>query len=122
MDCYKKADRVVEAEYRVPMHCNACERRVGRAISKLKGVETVMTDMAEDRVVVIGKIDPHKVLKKLRKKTGKKVELVGNEDEEEEMNCSGEEGSMSYWRDHYYGDGENHMMFNDENTNSCTIM
>lgn len=29
--------QVVEAEYRVPMHCNACERRVGRAISKLKG-------------------------------------------------------------------------------------
>ncbi|KAG6431118.1 hypothetical protein SASPL_109193 [Salvia splendens] len=86
MDCYKKADRVVEAEYRVPMHCNACERRVGRAISKLKGVETVMSDMAEERVVVIGKINPHKVLKKLKKKTGKKVELVVNEDDEEEMN------------------------------------
>lgn len=81
-----------------------------------------MTDMAEDRVVVIGKIDPRKVLKKLKKKTGKKVELVVNEDDEEEMNCSGEEGTMSYWRDHYYGDGETHMMFNDENTNSCKIM
>ncbi|XP_057773736.1 heavy metal-associated isoprenylated plant protein 19-like [Salvia miltiorrhiza] len=125
-DQMKKADEVVEAEFKVPMHCNACERRVAKAISKLKGVETLMTDMANDRVVVIGRINPEKVLKKLKKKTGKKVELVVNEDQdaedgEEGMNCNGEEG-MGSWQDHYYGDGETHMIFNDENANSCTIM
>lgn len=77
-----------------------------------------MTDMTEDRVVVIGRIDPEKVLKKLKKKTGKKVELVVNEDQDAE---DGDEG-MGSWQDQYYGEGEAHMMFNDENANSCTIM
>ena len=38
-----------------------------------------MTDMNKHKVVVTGKIDPQKVLKKLRKKTGKKVEIVKND-------------------------------------------
>lgn len=78
-----------------------------------------MTDMMEDRVVVTGRIDPEKVLKKLKKKTGKKVELVVNENEDAE---NGDEEAMDTWQDHYYGDGETHLMFNDENVNSCTIM
>lgn len=79
-----------------------------------------MTDMMEDRVVVTGRINPEKVLKKLKKKTGKKVELLGNENEDGEN--GDEEEDMGSWQDHYYGDGETHMMFNDENANSCTIM
>ncbi|PON80260.1 Heavy metal transport/detoxification superfamily protein [Parasponia andersonii] len=40
--------------------------------------------MNNHKVVVTGKIDPQKVMKKLRKKTGKKVEIVinGNEDKD----------------------------------------
>ncbi|XP_047979485.1 heavy metal-associated isoprenylated plant protein 19-like [Salvia hispanica] len=124
---HTRADKVVKAEYMITMDCNACARRVAKAISKLKGVEKFMTGMTDDRVVVIGRINPEKVLKKLKKKMGKKVELVVNEDQddedgdEKENNCSGEEG-MGSWLDHYYGDGEIHMMFSDENANSCTMM
>ncbi|KAG6432203.1 hypothetical protein SASPL_103777 [Salvia splendens] len=124
---HKRADKVVKAEYMVPIHCNACARRVAKAISKLKGVEKFMTGMTDDRVVVIGRINPEKVLKKLKTKMGKNVVLVVNEDQEDgdgdeaEMNCSWEEG-MGSWQDHYYGDGETHMMFSDENANSCTMM
>ncbi|KAH6769848.1 AWPM-19-like family protein [Perilla frutescens var. hirtella] len=115
----------VEVEYEISMNCNACERRVVKAISKVKGVEKFTTDMMNNRVVITGRIDPEKVLKKLEKKTGKKVELVmENQDAEnggdEEMNSSVE--VMGSWQDHYYGDGEAHMMFSDENANSCTIM
>lgn len=78
-----------------------------------------MTDMMEDRVVVTGRIDPEKVLKKLKKKTGKKVELVVNENEDAEN--GDEEDAIDTWQDHYYGD-ETHLVFNDENVNSCTIM
>ncbi|KAH6816780.1 hypothetical protein C2S51_021600 [Perilla frutescens var. frutescens] len=90
------------------------------------GVEKFTTDMMDNKVVITGRIDPEKVLKKLKKKTGKKVELLvmENQDAEnghdEEMNSSVE--VMGSWQDHYYGDGETHMMFSDENANSCTIM
>lgn len=39
--------------------------------------------MKKNLVVVTGWIDPMKVKKKLKKKTGKRVEIVRNEDEEE---------------------------------------
>ncbi|XP_038874702.1 heavy metal-associated isoprenylated plant protein 19 [Benincasa hispida] len=58
------------------MHCKACERTVAKAISKFKGVEKFVTDMGKHKVVVMGKFDPQKVMKKLRKKTGKAVEMV----------------------------------------------
>ncbi|XP_028759867.1 heavy metal-associated isoprenylated plant protein 19 [Neltuma alba] len=70
--------KVIVIEFKVSMHCNACERSVAKAISKCKGVEKFTTDMKKHRVVVTGQIDPKKVLKKLKKKTGKKVEIVGN--------------------------------------------
>lgn len=77
-----------------------------------------MTDMTNHRVMVTGRIDPQKVLKKLKKKTGKKVELVV-QDEDDIISAVEVEDS---WLDHYYGDNEMHMMFNDENANSCSIM
>ncbi|KAH6808583.1 hypothetical protein C2S51_026366 [Perilla frutescens var. frutescens] len=89
------------------------------------GVEKFTTDMMNNKVVITGRIDPEKVLKKLKKKTRKKVELLvmENQDAEngrdEEMNSSSVE-VMGSWQDH--GDGEAHMMFSDENANSCTIM
>lgn len=86
------------------------------------GVEMFATDMMNDRVVVTGRIDPEKVLKKLKKKTGKKVEILDNENQAAENGGKEEENVMDSWEDHYYGDGEAHMMFNDENANSCTMM
>ncbi|KAL7105116.1 hypothetical protein ACP275_07G024700 [Erythranthe tilingii] len=124
-----KAEKVVVvAEYKVSMHCNACERIVAKAISKMKGVETFTTDMTNHRVVITGKINPHKVEKKLKKKTGKKVELlVGEEDDEDrerkhERENGAEQAMDDSWPVHYYGDGEIHMVFNDENANACSMM
>lgn len=77
-----------------------------------------MTDMTNHRVVVTGRIDQQKVLKKLKKKTGKKVELVVQDKDDEQITAEVEDS----WLDHYYGDNEMHMMFNDENANSCSIM
>ncbi|KAL3626195.1 hypothetical protein CASFOL_029744 [Castilleja foliolosa] len=122
--------KVVEAEYKISMHCNACEKSVAKVISKIKGVETFITDMTNHKVVITGTIDPHKVLKKLKKKTGKKVELLvedRNANDEEEVQLGFEDSDnqeqiMDSWLVHYYGDGETHMMFNDENPNACSIM
>lgn len=79
--------------------------------------------MNQHMVVVTGRIDPKKVLKKLKKKTGKKVEILSNKDEESysesdrlviippfpfENNCCIETEDL--------------MMFSDENPNACSIM
>ncbi|KAL2552290.1 Heavy metal-associated isoprenylated plant protein 19 [Forsythia ovata] len=71
-----KVDKVVVAEFKISMHCNACERSVAKAISRIKGVEKFVTDMKNHKVVVTGKINPMKVVKKVKKKTGKKMEFV----------------------------------------------
>ncbi|GER37448.1 heavy metal transport/detoxification superfamily protein [Striga asiatica] len=121
-------DLDVVAEYKISMHCNACEKSVAKVISKIKGVEKIVTDMTNNKVVVTGKIDPHKVLKKLKKKTGKRVELLfledpnAKKDEEERIEDNNKQVMMNSWMVHYYGEGEMHMMFNDENPNACWIM
>ncbi|XP_073029815.1 heavy metal-associated isoprenylated plant protein 19-like [Primulina eburnea] len=119
-----KDDKVVVAEFRVSMYCNACERSVAKAISKIKGVEKFMTDMKNHRVMITGRINPQKVMKKLKRKTGKRVELV---DEEDHDNSEGNKGDMreqvmDSWMIDRFDDSELHMMFNDENANSCSIM
>ncbi|KAL0457292.1 UNVERIFIED_CONTAM: Heavy metal-associated isoprenylated plant protein 19 [Sesamum latifolium] len=121
-----KEGKVVVAQYKLSMHCNGCERTVVETVSNIKGVEKFVTDINDHKVVVTGSIDPHKVLKKLRKKTGKSVELVvedeDGEDGEGEMIENDGEETMDSWQVHYYGDGEIHMMLNDENAKACSIM
>ncbi|XVF28441.1 hypothetical protein REPUB_Repub15cG0029600 [Reevesia pubescens] len=108
------------------MHCNACERTVAKAIAKLKGVENFTTNMNEHKVIIIGKIDPQKVLKKLRKKTGKQVEIVVKDQKEEapkDITNEISKSSVNYFPlDCCFIDNEALMMFSDENPNACSIM
>ncbi|KAF3963094.1 hypothetical protein CMV_012478 [Castanea mollissima] len=120
----RKNYRVVVVEFKVSMYCNACERTVAKAISKCKGVEKFTTDMKKHRVVVTGRIDPQKVLKKLKKKTGKKVEIiVKKEDASKESNegVSKLDSNQPILFD-CCNDDEWLMMFSDENPNACSIM
>ncbi|KAI5349609.1 PREDICTED: heavy [Prunus dulcis] len=117
--------KVIVAEFSVSMHCNACERTVAKTLSKLKGVEKFTTDMNKHKVVVTGKMDPQKVLKKLRKKTGKKVEIVV--DKEEKPNDASDEGNLA--KPNVYPnffdcckETDILMMFSDENPNACCTM
>ncbi|GAY36083.1 hypothetical protein CUMW_020150 [Citrus unshiu] len=130
--------KLVVAEFKVSMYCNACERTIARAISKFKGVEKFTTDMNKHRVVVTGRIDPQKVLKKLKKKTGKKVEIVDNNNNNEESpkGCRNNEENEDSYRalldktnedlailfDCCKYNDEVLMMFSDENPNACSIM
>ncbi|KAK5794343.1 hypothetical protein PVK06_035565 [Gossypium arboreum] len=115
----KKDDKeVIVAEFKVSMNCNACERTVAKVIAKLKGVEKFTTDMNKNKVVITGKIDLQKVLEKLRKKTGKKVEIVG---EVEEKNEKANDISIQYANSSLL-ENESFMMFSDENPNACLIM
>ncbi|XP_075486170.1 heavy metal-associated isoprenylated plant protein 19-like [Primulina tabacum] len=106
------------------MYCNACERSVAKAVSKMKGVEKFVTDMKNHRVVITGRINPQKVMKKLKRKTGKRVELVDKEDHDNGEGNKGDlaEQVMESWIVDCFDDSELHMMFNDENANACSIM
>lgn len=89
--------------------------------------------MNKHRVVVTGQIDPNKVMKKLKKKTGKKVEIVENRNNNEEaknrrdeMGLSLDSGLILMNPFQHEVDGyiknEVLMMFNDDNPNACVIM
>ncbi|PKI60760.1 hypothetical protein CRG98_018843 [Punica granatum] len=59
------------------MHCEACARKIARALKGFEGVEEVSTDSKSSKVVVKGKAaDPAKVFERLQKKSGRKVELI----------------------------------------------
>lgn len=107
------------------MKDETCAKIHLRSISvKLAGVEKFVTDMKNHRVMITGRINPQKVMKKLKRKTGKRVELV---DEEDHNNSEGNKGDMGEqvmdsWMVDRFDDTELHMMFSDENANACSIM
>lgn len=92
----------------------------------LLGVEKFITDMNKHRVVVTGRIDPMKVLKKLMKKTGKRVEIVSNKDEEPNDESQESDKLIIMHQFALHNDccikTEALMMFSDENPNACVLM
>ncbi|CAA7400561.1 unnamed protein product [Spirodela intermedia] len=68
-----------EIVMRIFMHCEGCARKVMRSLKGFPGVETVTTDCRTHKVVVKGKVaaaDPLKVVDRVEKKSGRKVELL----------------------------------------------
>lgn len=73
----KKEEVPPEIVLKVDMHCEACARKVARALKGFEGVEDVTADSKASKVVVKGKAaDPIKVCERLQKKSGRKVELI----------------------------------------------
>ncbi|KAE9461586.1 hypothetical protein C3L33_06508, partial [Rhododendron williamsianum] len=73
----KEEDQPQEIVVKVDMHCEACARKVARALKGFQGVEDVTADYKASKVVVKGKTaDPIKVCERIRKKSGRKVELI----------------------------------------------
>ncbi|KAJ0016986.1 hypothetical protein Pint_09426 [Pistacia integerrima] len=73
----KKEEEPPEIVLKVDMHCEACARKVSRALKGFEGVEEVSADSKTSKVVVKGKAaDPIKVCERLQKKSGRKVELI----------------------------------------------
>ncbi|XP_022716250.1 heavy metal-associated isoprenylated plant protein 7-like isoform X2 [Durio zibethinus] len=73
----EKKEELPEIVLKVDMHCEACARKVAKALKGFEGVEDVATDSKASKVVVKGKTaDPIKVCERLQKKSGRKVELI----------------------------------------------
>ncbi|XP_072999843.1 heavy metal-associated isoprenylated plant protein 7-like [Typha latifolia] len=70
-----------EVVMRVFMHCEGCARKVRRSLRGFEGVEEVKADCKTHMVIVKGKKaaeDPMKVVERIHKKTGRKVELISS--------------------------------------------
>lgn len=68
-----------EVVLHVYMHCEGCARKVRRSLKGFEGVEDVKTDCKTHKVVVKGRKaaeDPLKVVERVQKKSGRKVELL----------------------------------------------
>ncbi|CAN6241991.1 unnamed protein product [Urochloa humidicola] len=82
MDGEEKKEEVPppeEVEMRVYMHCKGCAKKVKKILRRFDGVEDMIVDFKERKVVVKGKkvaADPTKVVEHVQKKTGHKVELL----------------------------------------------
>ncbi|XP_070031541.1 heavy metal-associated isoprenylated plant protein 7-like [Nicotiana tomentosiformis] len=73
------------------MHCDACAQALRKRIRKIKGVESVTTDLVKNQVVVKGVIDSEKIANDVYKRTGKQVSIVKNEEKKEEAEKKEEE-------------------------------
>ncbi|KAL6546864.1 Heavy metal-associated isoprenylated plant protein 7 [Orobanche minor] len=71
-------EEVQEIVLKVDMHCEACARKVARALKGFQGVEDVRADYKANKVVVKAKgaTDPIKVCQRIQKKSGRKVEIT----------------------------------------------
>ena len=71
----KRRRQMQTVEIKVRMDCEGCERKVRRAVDGLKGVSSVEVEPKQNKLTVTGYVDPAKVLRVVRWKTGKKAEL-----------------------------------------------
>ncbi|XP_004293397.1 PREDICTED: neurofilament medium polypeptide-like [Fragaria vesca subsp. vesca] len=142
---------VVTVILKVRMHCEACAQVLQKRIRKIQGVESVVTDVGNDQVVVTGVVDPAKLADDVYKKTRKPVSIVPKEEEKKEEEKKEEkkeetkdeekkegetvEGKGSddnksfdikrseYWPSKHYSDyAYTPQIFSDENPNACSVM
>ncbi|CAA6657311.1 unnamed protein product [Spirodela intermedia] len=121
---------------KVRMHCEACAQVLQRKIKKMDGVESVVTDLPNDQVIVQGIIEPEKLVENVNKRTRKRASIVNDEEKKEEA-AEGEKkeevkegddkktdvNKLEYWAPRY---GIQYayppQIFSDENPNACSMM
>ncbi|KAI3428924.1 HMA domain-containing protein [Psidium guajava] len=67
----KKHKQLQTVEIKIKMDCEGCERRVRKSVEGMKGVSQVEVDPKQSKLTVIGYVDPGKVLRRVRHRTGK---------------------------------------------------
>ncbi|ESW26037.1 hypothetical protein PHAVU_003G086400 [Phaseolus vulgaris] len=134
---------VVTVVLKIRMHCEACAQVIQKRIRKIKGVESVETDLANDQVIVKGVIDPAKLVDHVYKRTKKQASIVKEEEKKEEEkkeeekkeekqveeeNKEEEENKTEIKRSEYWP-AKNYIdyaydpqIFSDENPNACSVM
>ncbi|KAI3471274.1 hypothetical protein Pfo_027937 [Paulownia fortunei] len=60
----------------VDLHCVGCAKKIQRSISKIRGVEGVVIDMAKNEVTIKGVVEPRAVCNRIMKKTKRRAKVL----------------------------------------------
>lgn len=60
----------------VDLHCVGCAKKIERSIMKIRGVEGVAIDMAQNQVTIKGVVEPQAICNKIMKKTKRKAKVL----------------------------------------------
>ncbi|XP_059647473.1 heavy metal-associated isoprenylated plant protein 26-like [Cornus florida] len=71
----KKRKMLQTVEIKVRIDCEGCERKVKSAVEGMKGVRSVEVERKQNKLTVVGYVDPAKVVGRVAYRTGKKAEL-----------------------------------------------
>ncbi|ONK57066.1 uncharacterized protein A4U43_C10F16260 [Asparagus officinalis] len=72
----KKEDGPISVVLKVDIHCEGCALKIKNSVKNFEGVDAVSTDMANNKVTVVGKVDPWKIRERVESKTRKRVDLI----------------------------------------------
>lgn len=60
----------------VDLHCVGCAKKIERSLMKIRGVEEVMIDMAQNQVTIKGIVEPQAVCNRIMKKTKRRAKVL----------------------------------------------
>ncbi|KAL9231843.1 hypothetical protein vseg_007013 [Gypsophila vaccaria] len=72
---HKHRKQLQTVEIKVKIDCEGCERKVRRAVEGMKGVTQVDIEPKQSKLTVVGFVEPHKVVARVKHRTGKRAEL-----------------------------------------------
>ncbi|KAK9287269.1 hypothetical protein L1049_015682 [Liquidambar formosana] len=72
---FKKRKQLQTVEIKVRIDCEGCERKVRRAVEGMRGVQQVDIEPKQNKLTVVGYVEPAKVVARVSHRTGKRAEL-----------------------------------------------
>ncbi|KAK6922558.1 Heavy metal-associated domain, HMA [Dillenia turbinata] len=72
---FKRRNQLQTVEIKVKMDCEGCERRVRKSVESMRGVTRVEVNPKQHKLTVVGYVNPNKVLRRVRYRTGKKADF-----------------------------------------------
>lgn len=80
----------VTVELNVTMHCEACAEQLKGKILKMRGVQTVVTELSTGKVIVTGTMDANNLVDYVYRRTKKQAKIVPQPEPEPEPENKGE--------------------------------
>lgn len=118
-----------EVVLKVGMHCEGCKKKVEKALKSMNGVYDYSVDLRNQKVTVEGTLDSRKMMGKLAKKSGKRVELwqwtsssYNTQNWQQSAYAQHTQGGQFAVADFTHSSRQTNLnVFSDEDPNSCSI-
>ncbi|KAK9741756.1 hypothetical protein RND81_03G125900 [Saponaria officinalis] len=143
----KPQPKIVQVILSIYIHCENCGNTIMRNIQKMPGVQSVEMNIKALQVTVKGEFEPHKLMEYVDKQMGKRASIVKTEtvsggkqrqqqqdqqqrgNENNNNNNNNNRNTSSEVSNPFNGHGQQELdlmfmsqIFNDENSQACTIM